>query len=60
MDIGGDVFSMSLALTLQRVAPPTAEAAQLRLSDVPLSDGDSSNVGYENSMVWPTYFIVHK
>lgn len=51
MDIGGDVFSMSLALTLQRVAPPTAEAAQLRLSDAPLSDGDSSNVGYENIMV---------
>lgn len=54
MDISGDVFSMSLALTLQRVAPPSSiEAAELRLSDTPMvhisssSSSSSDTVDYD-------------
>lgn len=51
MDLGGEVFSMNLALKLHRVAPSTtaaAEATALRLSDVPHFDNSYKNVCHLN------------
>lgn len=57
MDLGGEVFSMNLALKLHRVAPSTtaaAEATALRLSDVPHFDSSYKNVRHS----LPVLFIL--
>lgn len=57
MDLGGEVFSMNLALKLHRVAPSTtaaAEATALRLSDVPHFDNTYKNVRH----LHPNLFVV--
>lgn len=55
MEIGGELFSMALALKLQRVAPSStaSEASGLHrlYSDAPNSDNNSLNVRYNNTQV---------